>query len=78
MIKTKTINTSNSIIPVIASLPYSISIEENEVSNNLDYNPLLQKTIYSMGRDYSTCREDESVRTIFIFDPSKSDTKRDD
>lgn len=72
----KLVCNSSAIMPVIAALPYSIIMEEKEVSTIGDYDPKLQKTIYAMGRDYSTCRVDESVWPF--LGKSKSDTKKDD
>ena len=65
-------------IPFMAALPYLITIEESdesEVTDTPQYDAISQMTVYSMGRDYSTSREDESVFRIF---GTKSDTKKDD
>lgn len=76
MTVSRVVDNSNSVVPLIASLPFEIEIEREDVPFPLqeNYDPGQQRTIYA-GRDYSTCREDDSAGGIFS---SKSDTKKDD
>ena len=60
-------------IPLMAALPYGVAMDRSPESN-IEYDPRTQLTRFA-GRDYSTCREDESAGGIF---QSKSDTKKDD
>lgn len=65
---------TNAVIPLMAALPYGIAVDEPEESD-AQYDPSTQLTIYA-GRNFSTCREDESVNPL--FGRSKADTKKDD
>lgn len=70
----KSIDKSDVIMPVIAALPYSISLEENEIIEKGNYNPDSQLTThFSSSGSYS--REDDSSG---YWTNSKSDTKKDD
>lgn len=66
-----TINTDE-VVPLMAVLPYSIIVDDDE-EGHPQYDPLSQLTVFA-GRNFSTCRYDESVG---IFN-SKSDTQKDD
>lgn len=72
---TKRIIETEAMIPVMAALPYAISISDPE-TEPFTYNPETQLTQFAGRRDFSTCREDESVNPL--FGRSKSDTKKDD
>jgi len=61
-------------MPVIAALPFSISINENEMPKKGIYNPKTQLTTH-FGRGYSTCQYDDSAGGIF---ETKRDTQKDD
>ena len=61
-------------IPLMAALPYAISLDQTEESGGL-YDPETQLTVFA-GRNYSTCRYDESVGGILT--KSRSDTQKDD
>jgi len=66
---------TDAVIPVMAALPYAVAISDPEVEKPFTYDPQTQLTIYAGRRDFSTCREDESVSRLFS---TKSDTKKDD
>lgn len=67
------INTT-AVIPLMAALPYAITEDEpNETC--VQYDPRNQLTIYA-GRNFSTCRYEESVGGI--LSKSRSDTQKDD
>jgi hypothetical protein len=72
LIAKKSIKT-NSTIPLIAALPYVIT-SDDVPDWRFDYDARTQLTQLA-GRDFSTCRCDESAGGIF---QSKSDTKKDD
>jgi len=67
---------TNAAIPLIAALPFALatSSAETGASFTSTYNPATQLATFRSGRDFSTCREDESVG----FFNSRSDTKKDD
>lgn len=67
------INT-NAVIPLMAALPYAITADEPD-ETGIQYDPGTQLTIYA-GRNFSTCRYDESVTPL--FGKSRSDTQKDD
>lgn len=74
----KLINTTNDTVPLIAALPYLITVETDASEPPAAYDAEQQRTIhnYEMGkRDYSTCREDDSAGGWLS---TKSDTKKDD
>jgi hypothetical protein len=71
----KLVNTTSDVVPLIAALPYVITVEPNNSEPPAIYDPEEQQTIYSMGRDYSTSREDDSAGGWLS---TKSDTKKDD
>lgn len=62
------------IMPLMAALPYAIEADESEDTGDT-YDPKSQLTVYA-GRNYSTCRYDESVGGI--LSKSRSDTQKDD
>jgi hypothetical protein len=66
-----TINTDE-VVPLMAVLPYSIVVDDHE-EGHPQYDPHSQLTVFA-GRNFSTCRQDESVG----FLTSKSDTQKDD
>lgn len=79
MIAIKRTIRSGGRIPLIAALPYSITAAaaDNAPSfRSCSYDPVSQLTVFAGGRDYSTCREDESINPF--FGKSRSDTKKDD
>lgn len=67
------INT-NAVIPFMAALPYAITADEPD-ETGIQYDPGTQRTIYA-GRNFSTCRYEESVNPL--FGKSRSDTQKDD
>ena len=73
---TKLTLTSNAVMPLIAALPYRVVLDDPDVENTVTYNPEAQISVFAGRRDFSTCREDESVNPL--FGRSKSDTKKDD
>lgn len=74
---TKLIDTTKKVIPLLAALPYEISVEDGGAEAVLSYNPTIQRTFFASGKkDFSTSRFDESVGGV--FSKSKSDTKKDD
>ena len=66
---------TDAAIPLIAALPFALSISSAETGTSSNYNPGTQLATFRGGRDFSTCREDESVSPIWN---SRSDTKKDD
>jgi hypothetical protein len=75
MIATKLNIRSDAAIPLIAALPYALAfVGSADTSHGFAYNPQSQLSTFSASRDFSTCREDESVGLL----RSKSDTKKDD
>jgi hypothetical protein len=72
----KLVNTTADVVPLIAALPYRITVETERDESSAVYDPEQQQTIHTMGkRDYSTCREDDSAGGWLS---TKSDTKKDD
>lgn len=71
----KLVDTTARVVPLMAALPYRVEVEEAPVDAGLQYNPALQRTVFASRRNYSTCREDDSVWGIFS---TKSDTQKDD
>jgi len=73
-------DTSAETIPLLAALTYSVDVNPSEeTSESPAYDPTNQRTVYGMGkRNYSTCREDDSVGGLFDFGSVKSDVKKDD
>lgn len=67
--------TTNAVIPLMAALPYAI-IEDEHDGTGAQYDPDTQLTVFAGGRNYSTCRVDESVGGI--LSKSRSDTQKDD
>jgi hypothetical protein len=67
-----TVNT-NAAIPLMAALPYGIAADEPHEAAST-YDPETQLT-YFAGRNFSTCRNEESAGGLF---KSKSDTSKDD
>jgi hypothetical protein len=63
---------TDAVIPLMAALPYGIALEPN-ADVEITYNPESQLTLFA-GRNFSTCRYDESVGLL----QSKSDTQKDD
>lgn len=77
MMPTPRIVETDAIIPVMAALPYEIAISDPEPGEDcVSYDPQNQVTLFAGRRDFSTCREDESVGGF--LSKSKSDTKKDD
>lgn len=72
---TKRIIETEAVIPVMAALPYAITVSDPEAENPFTYDPETQLTRFAGSRDYCTCRVDESTGGFFS---SKSDTKKDD
>jgi hypothetical protein len=67
---------TDAAIPLIAALPFAVAAGECGVEASFNYDPRAQLTVFAGRRDFSTCREDESVWGL--FKPSRSDTKKDD
>ncbi len=65
---------TDAIIPLMATLPYAIVDDEPEFAD-ISYYPCSQLTVYA-GRNFSTCRYEESVGGI--LSKSRSDTQKDD
>lgn len=68
--------TSEAAMPLIAALPYRVVVDGPCEENTVTYNPETQFSVFAGGRDFSTCRVDESVNPL--FGKSKSDTQKDD
>lgn len=66
----KTVLGGNHRLPLIAALPFRIQAQDSP--SHFEYDPISQRSV--CGRDYSTCRVDESVGVF----SSKSDTQKDD
>jgi hypothetical protein len=64
---------TNAAIPLMAALPYGIAVDRPE-GESVRYDPETQLTIFA-GRNFSTCRNEESAGGIF---QSKADTSKDD
>jgi hypothetical protein len=75
MIVSKLLNPGKGVMPLMAALPYSIQVSDACPEAKLVYDAHRQMVIEPEGRDYSTCREDESAGGLFS---SKTDTKKDD
>jgi hypothetical protein len=73
---TKLMLHSNATMPLIAALPYRVVLDDPDVESAFTYNPETQISVFAGRRDFSICREDESVNPL--FGKSKSDTKKDD
>ena len=69
---------TDKVVPVIAALPYRISMDEESDLDPVTYDPATQRTIFAGGRNFSTSREDDSASYGFMNLKSKSDTKKDD
>ena len=65
---------TSAVVPLMAALPYSIETEECDEAGVI-YDPTSQLTVYA-GRNYSTCRYDDSIGGI--LSKSRSDTQKDD
>lgn len=77
MIAKKLNLSSDAAMPLIAALPYALAFDGGaDIGRGFAYNPGSQLSEFSASRDFSTCREDESVNPL--FGRSKSDTKKDD
>jgi hypothetical protein len=72
----KLARTSGAAMPLIAALPYRVVLDSPDGFAPFTYDPETQLSVFAGGRDFSTCREDESVYPL--FGKSKSDTKKDD
>jgi hypothetical protein len=77
MTVSKVVDTSNNVVPLIAALPFEITIEREDAPfpSQESYDPGQQRTIYAGKRDYSTSRENDSAGGLFS---TKADTKKDD
>ena len=73
-------NTSSDVLPLLAALSYSITLDKvEEKADAYEYDPTMQRTVYAMGsKRESRCRVDDSVGGIFNVGSTKSDTKKDD
>jgi hypothetical protein len=67
---------NDAAMPLIAALPYAMAVTAIGEGAGFTYDPTSQLSAFSASKNYSTCREDESVRKF--FGPSKSDTQKDD
>ena len=66
---------TDAAIPLIAALPFALVTSGAEMGAAFNYNPATQLATFRSGRDFSTCRVDESAGG---FLGSKSDTRKDD
>jgi hypothetical protein len=66
---------TDAAIPLIAALPFALAISGAETGASFNYNPATQLATFRSGRDFSTCREDDSAGGLFS---TKSDTQKDD
>jgi hypothetical protein len=73
---TKLTLASEAAMPLIAALSYRVVLDGPDAENTVTYSPETQVSVFAGRRDFSTCREDESVCPL--FGKSKSDTKKDD
>ena len=77
MLATKLSLRSDAPMPLIAALPYALALTgDADTGQGFAYNPHSQLSEFSASRDFSTCREDESVGGF--LSKSRSDTKKDD
>jgi hypothetical protein len=64
------------VIPLLAALPYRITVEGSDSEPSFSYNPITQLTRFASSRSGSTCQYEESVGGI--ISKSRTDTKKDD
>ncbi len=69
----KVVLPGDSAKPLMAVLPYVVKLQPGE-RDAPSYDPTRQRTVYAAGRNYSTCRNDDSVG----FWNSRADTQTDD
>jgi hypothetical protein len=62
-------------MPLIAALPYLISVLESEQDDLSEYDAVSQLTVYRAARNDSYSRYDDSSGGLF---KSRSDSKKDD
>lgn len=67
---------SGGVIPLMAALPYHITVESSDNEPSFSYDPISQLTRFASKRGYSTCQYEESVGGLIT--KSRTDTKRDD
>ena len=67
---------TDAAIPLIAALPFAITMGSEETEVAVDYDPVSQLATFKGGRDFSTCRVEGSVRPL--LGQWKADTKKDD
>ncbi len=72
---TKHSSESTNVMPLLAALSFSVVLDkgEDKIEESI-YDPTNQRTVYAMGRDYSTSRSEDSAGTF----STRSDTKKDD
>jgi len=66
---------TSAVMPLMAALPYALA-SGVDTGSAFHYDAEKQVARFSHGRNFSTCREDESVNPF--FGKSKSDTQKDD
>jgi hypothetical protein len=64
------------VIPLLAALPYGITVEGSDSEAAFSYEPATQQTRFASSKGYSTCQYEESVGGI--ISKSRTDTKKDD
>ncbi len=64
------------LVPLMAALPYHITIQDSDREAAFAYDPVSQLTRFASSRGYSTCQYEESVGGI--ISKSRTDTKKDD
>ena len=68
--------TTEGVIPLMAALPYRITIQDSDREASFAYDPVSQLTRFASSRGYSTCQFEESV--VGIISKSRTDTNKDD
>lgn len=64
------------VIPLMAALPYHITVESSDNEPAFSYDPISQQTRFASSRSGSTCQYEESVGGF--ISKSRTDTKKDD
>jgi hypothetical protein len=67
---------TGSVIPLLAALPYRITVESSDSEPSFSYDAITQHTRFASARNGSTCQYEESVGGI--INKSRTDTKKDD
>src|SRR5947209_4372474 len=61
MIATKVNTSRGGVIPLMAALPYAVTVEAADAEASFSYDPIRQLTMVVSSRGYSTCQYEESV-----------------